>query len=136
MSRCPITYLDCGNRRYSKQGLQLLSRNLHHDPDLPFTAREQIELAATFADKLSIAGIQPKLSVRLNVPDHRFEAVERGGTYIIKPPHSFYPELPENEDLTMRLAAIAGIEVPFHGLIYGSDGSLSYLIKRFDKQKG
>ncbi|MFN7792174.1 MAG: HipA domain-containing protein, partial [Cyclobacteriaceae bacterium] len=52
---------------------------------------------------------------------------------IIKPQNDLYEELPENEDLTMRLAALAGIEIPLHGMIYSKDGSRSYFIKRFDR---
>jgi serine/threonine-protein kinase HipA len=133
MNRCPLTYRECGNQKYSQEGLKLFSNKLKLDPDFPFSAAEQITLAGKYATKLSIAGVQPKLSVRLNIPNHRFEVVDRGGVYIIKPPHPIYPELPENEDLTMRLAKTTGIDVPFHGLIYGSDGSRSYLIKRFDR---
>ncbi len=33
----------------------------------------------------------------------------------------------------MRLASRVGIEVPFHGMIYNVDGSLSYFIQRFDR---
>jgi serine/threonine-protein kinase HipA len=33
----------------------------------------------------------------------------------------------------MRLAKIVGIEVPLHGMIYNIDGSLSYIIRRFDR---
>jgi serine/threonine-protein kinase HipA len=44
-----------------------------------------------------------------------------------------WPELPQNEDLTMRLAATCGIEVPLHGLIYAKDRSLTYFIQRFDR---
>jgi serine/threonine-protein kinase HipA len=33
----------------------------------------------------------------------------------------------------MRLAAAAAVEVPLHGLLFASDGSLSYFIKRFDR---
>jgi serine/threonine-protein kinase HipA len=33
----------------------------------------------------------------------------------------------------MRLAQIAGIETPLHGLIYTKDNSFSYFIKRFDR---
>lgn len=62
-----------------------------------------------------------------------FEIVELGGTFILKPPHPIYDELPQNEDVTMRLAKSVGIEVPFHGMIYNIDDSLTYLIKRFDR---
>jgi len=44
-----------------------------------------------------------------------------------------YKELPQNEDLTMKMAQLVGIEVPVHGMIYNKDGSLSYFIKRFDR---
>jgi serine/threonine-protein kinase HipA len=51
----------------------------------------------------------------------------------LKPPSLDFPELPQNEDLTMRLAATAQIEVPQHGLIYARDGSLTYFTRRFDR---
>ena len=63
--------------------------------------------------------------------------VARGGNYLIKPQSADYEELPQNEDLTMKLADTVGIHTPPHGLVYCSDGSLSYFIKRFDrKNKG
>jgi len=135
MNRCPITYELCGDQKYSEKGLKLLSRSLKSLKDMPYTPKEQIQLAAQFATKLSIQGIQPKLSVKLNVKKEAFEVVEQGGTFILKPPHHIYEEVPQNEDLTMRLAKIAGIEVPFHGMVYNVDGSLSYFIKRFDRLK-
>jgi serine/threonine-protein kinase HipA len=33
----------------------------------------------------------------------------------------------------MRLAALAGLETPLHGLLYGKDGAMTYFIKRFDR---
>ena len=45
----------------------------------------------------------------------------------------YYRELPQNKDLTMILASLAGFEVPLHGMIYSADKSLSYFIKRFDR---
>ena len=45
-----------------------------------------------------------------------------------------YPELPENEDVTVRMAAVVGIEVPVHGLLRSVDGSLTHFIKRFDRE--
>ncbi|MFO7526615.1 MAG: HipA domain-containing protein, partial [Ignavibacteriaceae bacterium] len=44
-----------------------------------------------------------------------------------------YPQLPENEDLTMRLAKEIVLDVPLHGLIYSKDQKLTYFIKRFDR---
>jgi len=132
MNTCPITYEPCSGR-YSDKGLKLLSRQLTGLHDLPFSARELRQEAAARAGKMSIQGVQPKLSARLLIREQRFEIVDLGGTYILKPPIDNYPEVPENEDLTMRLAALAGIEVPPHGLLYGHDGAMTYFIKRFDR---
>jgi serine/threonine-protein kinase HipA len=60
--------------------------------------------------------------------------VDKDGRYILKPQHQIFPELPQNEDLTMRLAESIGIEIPLHGLIYSKDHTLTYFIKRFDRK--
>lgn len=133
MNRCPITYELCGSHKYSQKGLYLLSPKLKELHDFPFTAKEQLELAAQLATKLSIQGVQPKLSVTLNVTKGQFEIANAGGTFIFKSPHHLYNELPQNEDVTMRLAAIVDLEVPLHGMIYNYDGTLTYFIKRFDR---
>jgi serine/threonine-protein kinase HipA len=101
--------------------------------DLPYTASELRREAANRAKKLSIQGVQPKLSASISIVDQEFKVVDQFGTYIIKPQNDIFPELSENEDLTMRMAKVLGINVPFHGMVYGKDGSLSYFIKRFDR---
>jgi serine/threonine-protein kinase HipA len=47
--------------------LKLLSDKLQDLADFPFTAQEQIALAQDLATKLSIQGVQPKLSAKLQV---------------------------------------------------------------------
>lgn len=132
MNRCPITYQPCDGV-YSEQGLKLLSRRLTGLKDLPFTAEELRREAAARSEKMSIQGVQPKLSAQLNIKERQFDFVDRGGHYIVKPQTADYLEVPENEDLTMRLARVAGIEVPLHGLLYGRDRQLNYFIRRFDR---
>jgi serine/threonine-protein kinase HipA len=134
MNRCPITYHLCEETRYSEKGLKLLSPSLKKLDLLDFTAEELRAEAMQRASKMSIQGVQPKLSATLNIKDGLFEIVDKGGKYILKPQHHIFPELPQNEDLTMRLAASIGIEVPLHGLIYSKDNSLTYFIKRFDRK--
>ncbi len=133
MNICPITYQPCGEENYSADGLKLLSRNLTQLNNLPLTQEEQLRESAARADKMSLQGVQPKLSTRLNVKDGIFDIVDRGGDYILKPQNNFYPELPENESLTMKLADMIDIEVPLSGMIYSSDGKFTYFIKRFDR---
>ncbi len=134
MNRCPITYQPCGDKKYSEQGLRKLSPQLKNLVDFPYSAAEQLQEAARRADKMSIQGVQPKLSARLSIRNEMFRVVSTGGHYILKPPNPLFQEIPENEDLTMRLAELAGISVPLHGLVYSKDGSLTYFIKRFDRK--
>jgi len=133
MNRCPITYDPCGNEKYSAKGLRLLSANLKGLNDLTLTQEDQLKEAAARAIKMSIQGVQPKLSAKLRIKEKKFDIVDYGGEYILKPQNNFYPELPENEDITMKLAKLVGIEIPIHGLIYSIDGRLTYFIKRFDR---
>ena len=132
MNRCPITYENCEGK-YAQNGLKLLSRRLADLNDLNYSAEEQRHEAAKRAAKMSIQGVQPKLSAILNIQQSRFEIVDVHGKYIIKPQHHVYPQLPENEDVTMKMASVCGIDTPLHGMVYGKDGTLSYFIKRYDR---
>jgi serine/threonine-protein kinase HipA len=132
MNRCPITYEPCEGL-YSENGLKRLSRQLKDLQPLSFTSQELRQEASARASKMSIQGVQPKLSARLQVKEQRFALVDSGGLYILKPQTADYLQVPENEDLSMRLAALVGIEVPLHGLLYGQDGEKTYFIKRFDR---
>ena len=130
--RCLITFKD-SNEDYSTAGLRKLHRNLAGLQSFPYSAEEQLQQAVLRAKKMSVQGVQPKLSAVLNVKEQSFDVVDQFGTYIIKPPNREFPEMPENEALTMRLAQLAGIETPLHGLLRCCDGSLSYMVKRFDR---
>jgi serine/threonine-protein kinase HipA len=134
MNRCPITYAPCGDNRYSDTGLRLLSPGLKTIQDIEYTAAEQRIEAFNRASKMSIQGVQPKLSAKLNIREGKFDIIDSGGKYILKPQHHLYPEMPENEDLTMKLADEIGLKVPVHGLIWSKDGTLTYFIKRFDRK--
>lgn len=134
MNFCPITYSPCGENRYSAGGLKLLASGLKTLKDLEYTAEEQRIEAYNRASKMSIQGVQPKLSAVLNIKDEKFELMDKGGKYILKPQHNLYYQMPENEDLTMRLAELIGLEIPIHGLIWSKDNSLTYFIKRFDRK--
>lgn len=134
MNRCSIIYNEFCEGLYSEKGLKRLSPSLKTLGLLNFTAEELRAEAMQRASKMSIQGVQPKLSAILNIKDGLFEIVDKGGRYILKPQHQIFPELPQNEDLTMRLAESIGIEIPLHGLIYSKDHSLTYFIKRFDRK--
>jgi len=131
---CPITYEPIApDAKYSDRGLKSLAPTLRELHDFPYSADQQRREAANRAAKMSIQGIQAKLSAVLNVKDAIFEVVDKGGRFILKPQNQIYDQLPENEDLTMRFASSVGLEIPFHGLIYCADGSMTYFVKRFDR---
>lgn len=132
MRRCPFSY-QLVEERYQLAALKRLHPKLKDLQDLPYTSEELRIESRDRADRLSIQGVQPKLSARLNLKQQCFEIVDRQGRFILKPQHADYPAVPENEDLTMKLAATAGLSVPLHGLVYGRDGDLTYWIQRFDR---
>ena len=134
MNLCPITYTPCGENRYSDSGLKQLAIGLKTLKDLEYTAEEQRKEAYNRSSKMSIQGVQPKLSAILNIKDEKFEIVDKNGKYILKPQHHLYLQMPENEDLTMRLADEIGLEIPLHGLAWSKDNTLTYFIKRFDRK--
>ena len=93
---------------------------------------EQIIRAQT-----SLTGVQPKLSLNLSRHEgcSRLTIVGLWGEYIFKPQTESYPQLPENEDLTMHLAEAAKISVVPHSLIRLADGRLGYISRRIDRTK-
>lgn len=131
--RCPITYEKIDNGSYSSRGLRILSKNLTDLDAFPYSAEEQQREAVQRAAKMSVQGVQPKLSAILNIKKKTFEIVDQKGRFILKPQNNLFAELPENEDVSMKMAKVAGIEVPMHGMVYSQDGSLTYFIKRFDR---
>jgi len=133
VNTCPITYQPCGDAAYSRTGLHQLNRRLEALHPLPWTAEQQIREAAARASKMSIQGVQPKLSAVLDVKAGRFRIVDRGGRFILKPQNPIYASVPENEDLCMKMAAACGIAVPLTGLVAASDGTWTYFIRRFDR---
>lgn len=132
--RCLITNEPwAGSGSYSKTGLRRIDRRLESLAPLPYTREQLIEEAAARAVKMSIQGMQPKVSTVLRVKAGRMEIIDHGGRYIVKPPHMVYAELPENEALTMMLATTLDIGVPLSGLLLNGDGTRSYFVQRFDR---
>ena len=114
----------------------------HEPPLLDFSLDQMKELAAkTVLQRISITGVQPKMSLHIEklsgAPKlSRLTIVGLWGNYILKPPSEEFPHLPENEDLTMHLAALFGIETAEHSLIRLQTGELAYITKRFDRVDG
>ena len=110
-------------------------------PVLSISGPELEEMAlAIIKRSVTIPGVQPKLSLNIepnpNDPKKsRLTVVGLWSNYILKPQSPSYKSLPENEDLTMKLAELAGIATAEHSLIRTSSGKLAYITKRFDRLK-
>jgi serine/threonine-protein kinase HipA len=110
-------------------------------PSLSLSEKELTELAKKIVrSRITIPGMQPKLSLSIlrNSTDpkqSRLTMVGLWGEYILKPQSKRFKFLPENEDLVMHLAQLAGIETAAHSLLRIESGQLVYLTKRFDTNK-
>jgi len=93
----------------------------------------------TVLKSITLTGVQPKLSLHLsktgNGKGKKLTIVGLWGSYILKPPSPAYPNLSENEHLTMHLAECCGIKTVPHALIKFQSGELAYITKRIDRSK-
>lgn len=100
-------------------------------PILDYTL-EELYLCPEHKDQRgSVPGVQPKMSVLQTLG--RLEITDISGEYILKSPVCAYRALPENEALTMRMAATAGIDVAPCGLLPLASGELVYVTQRMDR---
>lgn len=94
----------------------------------------QIHTAAlAMVGRTSLSGVQKKISVNLSADRKTLQVAASGGRYILKPQTETFPALPENEHVTTRLAQLAEIEVGRFGIVSMKDGSLAYIVRRFDR---
>ena len=111
------------NKMFGMDNLPRINLSLK---DIPLKGQEMV-------GKMSISGVQPKLSVKLNRRAGEFMITGEGGEYILKPQLQQFSNIPENENCCMDIAESLGIEVPPQCLVPLSDGTLAYMVKRFDR---
>lgn len=109
-------------------------------PEIEYSLDQMDELAKKVVERsVAVPGVQAKLSMSLikktkENSDTRLTVVGAlGGHYIFKPPSDKFPEMPENEHLTMRIAESFGIQVVPSSLFRLLSGELSYITKRVDR---
>lgn len=110
-------------------------------PVLNYTFDEMETLAKEVIEtSISVPGVQPKLSlsfIKDTLEDGnkgRLTVLEAlGGNYILKPQNLTFPQMPENEHLTMKMAELLGIQTVISSLIRLKSGELSYITKRIDR---
>lgn len=100
-------------------------------PTIAISSSEMALEAQKIAGKLSISGVQPKLSIRLE--GDKLVPAARNGQYILKPQTQDFAELPQNEYLCMTMGRRFALRTAPCLLLELSDGSPAYLVKRFDR---
>ena len=110
-------------------------------PLLLYSLNQMSALAKDVVERsVSVPGVQPKLSLSFvsntlaDGNNGRLTVVGAlGGNYIFKPPSEHFPEMPQNEHVTMRIAEAFGIKTVKSSLIRLQSGELSYITKRIDR---
>lgn len=140
---CPGTLAE-GFNTYSPLCLRHLFKNKKVSHVLPYVTPAKNEaVAEQFMEnrkRISISGVQEKLSVVLEKNTLRLSKEGEQGTYILKPvPRDLKKvnQVPANEHLTMQIAKqVYRMNVAENAMIFFRDGSPAYITKRFDVKKG
>ncbi len=136
---CPGTLAE-GFSSYSPACLRSLFSGKKVSHILPFaSAQTSEESAALFIEnrrRISISGVQEKLSLRLEKNRLRLTGPGEHGLYLLKPvprdvKHA--AQVPPNEHLTMQIARqVYGLNTAENAMIFFADGAPAYITKRFD----
>lgn len=140
VDRCPST-LKTVFTTYSPSALKKVffgKKVSHVLPFLPPEKDEQVkELFLENRARISISGVQKKLSLFLTKNKLTLTTPTQHGLYILKPipdDLKYSEQVPANEHLTMQLAEqVFGIQTAPNALIFFKDGQPAYITKRFDR---
>ncbi|MEM6769169.1 MAG: HipA domain-containing protein [Bacteroidota bacterium] len=138
---CPGT-LQGGYTSYSPKCLKSMFSGKKVDHILPYPSPgkndDTTEAFIENRKRISISGVQEKMSLLLDGNVLRLTQKEEQGDYILKPiPRDLLrvSEVPANEHLTMQIAEqVYGIEVAKNAMIFFEDDEPAYLTNRFDVQ--
>jgi serine/threonine-protein kinase HipA len=136
---CPGTLAE-GFSTYSPSCLRKLFNGKKVNHVLPYEQPQQSEeVAELFIEnrkRISISGVQEKLSLLLEKNCLRLTKEGEQGTYILKPiPRDLKKvnQVPANEHLTMQIARqVYGLNTAENAMIFFKNGSPAYITKRFD----
>ena len=139
LNNCPGTLAE-GYSTYSPSCLRNLfnGKKVKHilSYDQPQFNEEVADLFIENRKRISISGVQEKLSFVLEKNVLRLTKEGEQGTYILKPiPRDLIKvdQVPANEHLTMQIAKqVFGLNTAENALIFFTNGSPAYITKRFD----
>lgn len=136
---CPGTLAD-GYSTYSPSCIRNMFNGKRVSHILPYDQPENNEqVKEQFMEnrkRISISGVQEKLSFLLEKNSLRLTKEGEQGTYILKPiPRDLkkVDQVPANEHLTMQIAKqVYGVNTAENAMIFFKNGSHAYITKRFD----
>lgn len=127
----PGVYFAAGARKKLFQGKKV-------PPVLEFDRAQFGVIRRENAGRLSISGVQDKISLRLE--KNRLVPTVENGEYILKPVPGLegidlLEDIPANEHVTMQIAAqVFRLPTAANGLVFFSDGQRAYVVRRFDRR--
>jgi serine/threonine-protein kinase HipA len=132
-NRCLICLGDLsGQDRYHARCSRLLF-GLKGEPGFDIDPGKLHTAALAMVGHTSLSGVQKKISVNLSVDRRTLQVASGSSQFILKPQTGVYPALPENEHITMQLAKLSGLDTGVCGLVELKDGSLGFIVRRFDR---
>jgi serine/threonine-protein kinase HipA len=138
ISCCPGTLAE-GYNTYSEACLKRMFNRKKVSHFLPYTSNQygpDAEKIRESRTRISVSGVQEKISIVLDKNNLRVTEVGEQGQYILKPiPYDLerVSMVPTNEHLTMQIARqVYKIYTAENALIFFRDGAPAYLTKRFD----
>lgn len=136
-NRCLSTLRETRGEPWSRGAITNLWDGRKVAPILEFDLPEFHRFRGDHSDRISISGVQEKVSVRIE--RGRLVLTESDGQYILKPIPSLpslelREDVPANEHVSMQIAGqVFGIDVPPCGIVFFPDGAPAYIVKRFDR---
>jgi serine/threonine-protein kinase HipA len=139
LNYCPGTLAE-GFSTYSPSCLRKLFNGKKVSHVLSYDQPQQNEVVAELfmenRKRISISGVQEKLSFVLEKNILRLTKEEEQGTYILKPiPRDLkkIDQVPANEHLTMQIAKqVYSLNTAENAMVFFKNGSPAYITKRFD----
>ncbi|MDP1588422.1 MAG: HipA domain-containing protein [Prosthecobacter sp.] len=136
---CLSTLRPTRGQPYSAAAVRLLWGGRRVAPVLPFEQTVFADFRREAAPRISISGVQDKISLRLE--KGVLTPTDRDGEFILKPvPRALtgtldlVGDVPANEHVTMQIAAqVLGLRVAACGLVFFPDGEPAYIVRRFDR---
>ncbi|MEO6786459.1 MAG: HipA domain-containing protein [Chthoniobacteraceae bacterium] len=137
---CLSTLRPTRGQPYSTAAIRTLWGGRRVPPVLPFGQKVFADFRREAAPRISISGVQDKISLRL--VDGALAPTDRDGEFILKPvPRALtgtldlLGDVPANEHVTMQIAAqVFGLRTAACGLVFFPDGEPAYIVRRFDRE--